>query len=166
MRASPALATPQPHMPEQEPVKINTKRMIRIVVTALCLVSTGAGATRRHAHFRGPARVAAPVAIGVPDADGRMFGHLPYDEAPPGDLEIVMPGFGLGVPCRMQHDAAADLVHLLNAAKAHARLAGRKTPDLDDVAAMASYVLPHRIIASSADPAQVVAEAVAAARVG
>jgi MoxR-like ATPase len=57
-------------------------------------------------------------------------------------------------------------VHLLNAAKAHARLAGRKTPDLDDVAAMASYVLPHRIIASSADPAQVVAEAVAAARVG
>jgi MoxR-like ATPase len=55
-------------------------------------------------------------------------------------------------------------VHLLNAAKAHARLSGRQMPDLDDVAAMASYVLPHRIIVSSADPAQVVAEAVAAAR--
>jgi D-alanyl-D-alanine carboxypeptidase len=69
--------------------------------------------------------VAPPAAIGVPDADGRLFGHLPYDEAPPADLEIVMPGFGLGVPCRMQHDAAADLMHLLNGANATPGIAGK-----------------------------------------
>src|SRR4051794_25973258 len=79
-------------------VKINTKRAIGIVVAALCLVSTGAGAARRHAHFRRPVHVAPPVAMGVPDVDGRLFGHLPYDEAPPTDLEIVKRGFGLSVP--------------------------------------------------------------------
>jgi D-alanyl-D-alanine carboxypeptidase len=112
-------------MPEQEPVKINTKRAIGIVMAVLCLASTGAGAGRRHAHFRRPAHVAPPVVIGVPDADGRMFGHLPYDEAPPGDLEIVKRGFGLGMPCLMQHDAAADLVHLLNGANATPGVAGK-----------------------------------------
>jgi MoxR-like ATPase len=55
-------------------------------------------------------------------------------------------------------------VHLMNAAKAHARLAGREVPTIDDVAEMAPYVLPHRIIAHSVDPAQVVAEALAASR--
>jgi MoxR-like ATPase len=53
-------------------------------------------------------------------------------------------------------------VHLLNAAKAHARLDGREVPRIDDVVAMAPYVLPHRIITHSADPVQVVAEAVSA----
>src|SRR5262249_6726260 len=55
-------------------------------------------------------------------------------------------------------------VHLLNAAKAHARLAGREMPGVEDVAAMAPYVLPHRIIAPSVDPGFVVADAVAASR--
>jgi MoxR-like ATPase len=54
-------------------------------------------------------------------------------------------------------------VHLLNAAKAHARLDARAVPRVDDVVAMAPYVLPHRIIVQSADPVQVVAEAVSAA---
>jgi MoxR-like ATPase len=55
-------------------------------------------------------------------------------------------------------------VHLLNASKAHARLAGREMPDIEDVATMAPYVLPHRIIAPSVDTGFVVADAVAAAR--
>jgi len=55
-------------------------------------------------------------------------------------------------------------VHLLNASKAHARLAGREMPDVEDVAAMAPYVLPHRIIAPSVDTGFVVADAVAASR--
>jgi D-alanyl-D-alanine carboxypeptidase len=112
-------------MPEQQPVKINTKRAIRIVIAALCLASTGAGAVHRHAHPARSVHAAPPAAVGIPDADGRLFGHLPYDEAPPSDLEIVMPGFGLGVPCRMQHDAAADLTHLLNGANATPGIAGK-----------------------------------------
>jgi MoxR-like ATPase len=55
-------------------------------------------------------------------------------------------------------------VHLLNAAKAQARLAGRVVPSLDDVADMAPMVLPHRIIAPSVDTGFVVADAVAASR--
>jgi MoxR-like ATPase len=55
-------------------------------------------------------------------------------------------------------------VHLLSAAKAHARLSGRDMPTLDDVAAMAPYVLPHRMIVGGASPHDVVSAAVAAAR--
>jgi MoxR-like ATPase len=55
-------------------------------------------------------------------------------------------------------------VHLLSAAKAHARLAGRGAPSIDDVAEMAPFVLCHRIIVRDASPRDVVAEAVAAAR--
>ena len=112
-------------MPEQRAVKINTKRAIGIVMAALCLAPTGAGAAHRHARPARSAHAAPPAPVGIPDADGRLFGHLPYDEAPPSDLEIVMPGFGLGVPCRMQHDAAADLTHLLNGANATPGIAGK-----------------------------------------
>jgi MoxR-like ATPase len=55
-------------------------------------------------------------------------------------------------------------VHLLSATKAHARLAGRVTPVLDDVAQMAPFVLRHRIIVSDASPTHVVAAAIAAGR--
>ena len=55
-------------------------------------------------------------------------------------------------------------VHLLSAAKAHARLAGRGAPTIEDVAEMAPFVLCHRIIVSNASPRDVVAEAVAAVR--
>jgi D-alanyl-D-alanine carboxypeptidase len=112
-------------MPEQQAVMINMKRAIGIVLAALCLASSGADAAHRHArHARAVPQVPAGP-VGVADADGRMFGHLPYDEAPASDLEIVMPGFGLGVPCRMQHDAAADLTHLLNGANATPGMAGK-----------------------------------------
>jgi MoxR-like ATPase len=55
-------------------------------------------------------------------------------------------------------------IHLLNAAKANARLSGRETPTQEDVAAMAPYVLPHRIIVDGVSPAEVVSDAVLAAR--
>jgi MoxR-like ATPase len=56
-------------------------------------------------------------------------------------------------------------IHLLNAAKAQARLSGRAVPTREDVALMAPYVLPHRIIVKDGpSPADVVAAAVASAR--
>jgi MoxR-like ATPase len=55
-------------------------------------------------------------------------------------------------------------VHLLSAAKAHARLADRDVPTVDDVTAMAPYVLCHRIIVSGASARDVVSAAVAVAR--
>ncbi|GAA0312995.1 hypothetical protein GCM10009087_23960 [Sphingomonas oligophenolica] len=68
---------------------------------------------------------AAIAAIGVPGVDGRLFGHLPYVEALPDEVVVVAPGFGIGVPCRMQRDAAADLVRLLDGAKGVPGVAGR-----------------------------------------
>lgn len=112
-------------MPELGPVKSNTKRTIGIVMAGLCLVSTSAGAAHRRSHFARAVHAAPPAPVGIPDADGRLFGHLPYDEAPPADLETVMRGFGLNAPCLMQHDAAADLVHLLNGANATPGIAGK-----------------------------------------
>jgi MoxR-like ATPase len=55
-------------------------------------------------------------------------------------------------------------VHLLNAVKAHARLAGHDKASLDDVAEMASFVLCHRLIVSGVSTRDVVAAAVAAGR--
>ena len=55
-------------------------------------------------------------------------------------------------------------VHLLSAAKSHARLAGRSAPTVDDVAQMAPFVLSHRVIVTDASPGHVVAAAVAASR--
>jgi MoxR-like ATPase len=54
-------------------------------------------------------------------------------------------------------------IHLLNASKAQARLAGREVPTRADVAAMAPYVLPHRIIVDGVSATDVVSAAVAAA---
>jgi MoxR-like ATPase len=51
-------------------------------------------------------------------------------------------------------------VHLLAAAKAHARLGNRMTVSREDVADMAPFTLAHRLIVSGVDPAAVVAEAV------
>ncbi len=54
-------------------------------------------------------------------------------------------------------------VHLLAAAKAHARLANGPSVTRDDVADMARHVLPHRLIVSGVQPEQVVSEALEAA---
>jgi D-alanyl-D-alanine carboxypeptidase len=65
-----------------------------------------------------------PGGIGIPDADGRLLGHLPYAEAPPGELTTVTsPGFALGAPRRLQPDAAADLTQLIETANATPEIA-------------------------------------------
>jgi MoxR-like ATPase len=69
----------------------------------------------------------------------------------------MQPGVVLGASPRAS-------IHLLSAAKAHARLSGRQVPTRDDVAAMAPYVLPHRVIVDGVSPIDVVAAAVTAAR--
>jgi len=51
-------------------------------------------------------------------------------------------------------------VHLLNAAKAHALLAGRDSATRDDVMEMAPYVLSHRLIVDGVAPVDVVSAAV------
>jgi MoxR-like ATPase len=55
-------------------------------------------------------------------------------------------------------------VHLLNAAKAHARLADRDAPTHEDVREMAPFVLGHRIIAPGLSSEDVVSAAIKAAR--
>ena len=55
-------------------------------------------------------------------------------------------------------------VHLLAAAKAHARLANRPTVTREDVADMAPFALPHRLIVNGVSPAAVVASAIKAAQ--
>jgi MoxR-like ATPase len=59
-------------------------------------------------------------------------------------------------------------IHLLSAAKAHARLANRPIVSREDVADMASFALAHRVITDGAGPYEVVEEAVkgAMARAG
>jgi MoxR-like ATPase len=51
-------------------------------------------------------------------------------------------------------------IHLLAAAKAHARLSGRSVVTLEDVADMAQYALPHRLIVSGVKQSAVVADAI------
>jgi MoxR-like ATPase len=52
-------------------------------------------------------------------------------------------------------------IHLLAAAKAHARLDNRAAVTREDVAQMAMHAIPHRLITGGLDPAGVVREAVA-----
>jgi MoxR-like ATPase len=54
-------------------------------------------------------------------------------------------------------------VHLLAAAKAHARLSNHATVTREDVADMAKHVIPHRLIVSGIQPEKVVEQAVEAA---
>ena len=55
-------------------------------------------------------------------------------------------------------------MHLLNAAKAHARLADREAPTREDVTEMAPFVLSHRIIVDDVSATDVVSAAIKAAR--
>jgi MoxR-like ATPase len=69
-----------------------------------------------------------------------------------------LPGVALGASPRAT-------LHLLTAAKANARLAGRAVADHSDVSAMAPFVLGHRIIVSAGSPLGAVEEALAEAYV-
>jgi len=52
-----------------------------------------------------------PVAL-----DGRVLGHIPYEQADPSELVSAPPGFAIGQPCLIQRDVAPDLARLLAAA--------------------------------------------------
>jgi MoxR-like ATPase len=67
----------------------------------------------------------------------------------------ALPGVQLGASPR-------GALHLLAAARAHARLAGRALVEEDDVRAMAPHVLCHRLVLDDGvDPIEIVAEAAA-----
>lgn len=48
-------------------------------------------------------------------ADGRVFGHLPYGDAPPGELVAVPVGLAVGA-CVLRRDVVPDLARLIAAA--------------------------------------------------
>jgi D-alanyl-D-alanine carboxypeptidase len=107
-------------------VKLNIKRAIGILLPGFLLVPACALATPAQSHMgRGPVQPAAIVPLGTLSTDGRLFGHLPYEEVPANDLVEVAPGFGLGAPCRLQREAAADLELLLETANATPGIAGQ-----------------------------------------
>lgn len=54
----------------------------------------------------------------TPGPDGRVLGHIPYAEAPAGDLVAAPAGFAIGQPCLVNRAMAPDLGRLLAAAAA------------------------------------------------
>lgn len=60
----------------------------------------------------------APGQVATVAADGRVLGHLPYASVASADLVMGPAGFGVGQPCRIHRDAAADLIRLVEASHA------------------------------------------------
>jgi len=65
-----------------------------------------------------PAQEVAPL------ADGRMLGHLPYEEARPEQLASAPAGFAIGGKCQLRREVVTDLERLLAAANATPELRG------------------------------------------
>jgi len=107
-------------------VTSKTKHAIGMVLSVACF---GTMPVLAQVPNTGSPASTAPVmvpGIGVTSADGRMFGHLPYAEAPATDMvPVTFPGFALGGTCRLQKEAAADLVMLIEAANATPGIAHR-----------------------------------------
>jgi len=57
-------------------------------------------------------------------SDGRVYGHLPYGDAPPGDLVPAPAGFGLN-GCLLRREVIPDLERLLAAAKGDPAVMGQ-----------------------------------------
>ncbi|WP_343527785.1 M15 family metallopeptidase [Sphingomonas sp.] len=60
-----------------------------------------------------------------PGPDGRVAGHFPYADAPPGELLPAPPGFALGKPCYVRREMLADLERLLAAARGDPAVMGQ-----------------------------------------
>ncbi|WP_339348204.1 M15 family metallopeptidase [uncultured Sphingomonas sp.] len=58
-------------------------------------------------------------------ADGRVLGHLPYGDAPPGDLVPVPSQWVAGKGCVLRREVLPDLERLLTAAAADPAVGGR-----------------------------------------
>ncbi|WP_322963115.1 M15 family metallopeptidase [Sphingomonas fuzhouensis] len=63
-------------------------------------------------------------ALPPPGPDGRVAGHFPYGDAPPGDIVPAPAGFELKPYCRVHRAMIADLQRLLAAAKADPAVGG------------------------------------------
>lgn len=57
-------------------------------------------------------------------SDGRVYGHLPYGDAPPDDLVAAPPGFALH-DCQLRRDMIPDLERLLAAARGDPAVMGQ-----------------------------------------
>jgi D-alanyl-D-alanine carboxypeptidase len=57
--------------------------------------------------------------------DGRMLGHIRYDESRSGDLVAAPAGFAIGAPCRLRPEVAYDLARMIAAADAEPQVKGR-----------------------------------------
>lgn len=69
------------------------------------------------------AQVCAGAAASIAQ-DGRVYGHLPYGDAPLDDLVRAPPGFALNT-CLVRRDMIPDLEHLLAAAQGDAAVIGQ-----------------------------------------
>lgn len=90
--------------------------MKHAIVAALACAAISSHAARAEQLCRGQ-EVAA--------VDGRMLGHIRYDEARPGDLVAAPAGFALGAPCQVRPEVAYDLARMLAAANADPQVKGR-----------------------------------------
>lgn len=86
------------------------------IVTALACVTMGGEAAR--AELLCPGQEVAPV-------DGRMLGHIRYDEARAADLVAAPAGFAIGGPCRVRPEVAYDLARMIAAADTDPQVKGR-----------------------------------------
>lgn len=86
-----------------------------IVAALACLTMAGEAA---RAELLCPRQDVAPV-------DGRMLGHIRYDEARVVDLVAAPAGFAIGAPCRLRPEVAFDLGRMLAAADADPQVKGR-----------------------------------------
>jgi MoxR-like ATPase len=66
-----------------------------------------------------------------------------------------------GLPDVVMGASPRSAIHLLGAAKASARLAGRDSVSITDVRRMAPFVLSHRLVVEGTTPEAVVGEALA-----
>lgn len=57
--------------------------------------------------------------------DGRVYGHLPYGDAPDDELVSAPDGFAVGQPCYVRRDVLPDLQRLLAAAGSDPAVMGR-----------------------------------------
>jgi D-alanyl-D-alanine carboxypeptidase len=132
-------------MPEERLVRLDMKRVVAILLLVIGLAPALAAAVPQ----RAPGAAVALSPVGMPAPDGRLFGHIPYVEAPGDSMVTVLPGFGIGQPCRMRPDAAGDLVRLLHAADADPAVAGR----LRGVSCYRTIAHQHAIFCRSTNPA-------------
>lgn len=91
-------------------------RMKHAVAAALAWLALASGSAQ--AELLCPKQEVAAI-------DGRMLGHIRYDEARAADLVAAPAGFAIGGPCRVRPEVAYDLGRMLAAADSDPQVKGR-----------------------------------------